>query len=125
MKRQWNDESLREFGATCPTGTSAPFIEQIFATRLLGGDPNLALHGGGNTSFKETSPDILGDPVETLFVKASGCDMATATMGDFVALDLKRLRRLDREMELDDSAMAAFFQTATVLPHPRQPSIAA
>ncbi|MBN1307140.1 MAG: bifunctional aldolase/short-chain dehydrogenase [Chitinispirillaceae bacterium] len=123
MRRQWNAKKLLAFVATCPPGTPVAFVEQIYATRLLGANYDFALHGGGNTSFKCTAPDLFGDPVETLFVKASGCDMAQASAGDFVCLDLAKLRRLDRDMELDDEAMAHFFSTATVRPHPRRPSI--
>src|SRR5262249_31918123 len=45
-------------------------------TRLLGRDPKLVLHGGGNTSLKTTMPDLLGEEVAVLCVKGSGSDMA-------------------------------------------------
>src|ERR1700726_4570380 len=49
---------------------------RVYTTRLLGGDPRLVLHGGGNTSVKTVLPDLLGDPAEVLCVKGSGWDMA-------------------------------------------------
>ena len=50
---------------------------RIYTTRLLGRDPRLVLHGGGNTSVKTLTPDLLGEPVEVLCIKGSGGDMAT------------------------------------------------
>jgi len=38
-------------------------------TRLLGGEPRLVLHGGGNTSVKTSMADVTGEPVEVLCVK--------------------------------------------------------
>ncbi len=39
---------------------------RVYSTRLLGRDPKLVLHGGGNTSVKTMLPDLLGEPVEVL-----------------------------------------------------------
>src|SRR4051812_50032290 len=50
---------------------------RIYTTRLLGRDPKLVLHGGGNTSVKTVMPDLLGEAVEVLCVKGSGGDMAS------------------------------------------------
>ena len=123
MAPVWNTASLEEFAATCSGDLSRQFVEQMYATRLLGGDPAFALHGGGNTSFKSSATDPFGEPVETLFVKVSGCDMALAGPDDFVTLDLVKLRKLDRDGELDDAAMNACFRSAMVHFHPRKPSI--
>src|SRR5258705_3205905 len=49
---------------------------RVYTTRLLGRDPKLVLHGGGNTSVKTTLPDLLGERVSVLCVKGSGSDMA-------------------------------------------------
>ena len=46
---------------------------RVYTTRLIGSDPALVLHGGGNTSVKLTLPDLLGSPTrEVLCVKGSG-----------------------------------------------------
>ena len=60
---------------------------RVYTTRLLGQDPRLVLHGGGNTSVKTRLTDLNGDEVEVLCVKGSGWDMGsivglrTATCG--------------------------------------------
>jgi len=33
---------------------------RVYTTRLLGQNPQLVLHGGGNTSVKTRVPDLLG-----------------------------------------------------------------
>jgi rhamnose utilization protein RhaD (predicted bifunctional aldolase and dehydrogenase) len=57
-------------------GVGPDLALRIYTTRLLGSDPKLVLHGGGNTSVKTTLPDLLGEMVEVLCVKGSGGDMA-------------------------------------------------
>src|ERR1700719_4325252 len=50
---------------------------RVYTTRLLGQDPRLVLHGGGNTSVKTRLADLNGEEVEVLCVKGSGWDMGT------------------------------------------------
>ncbi|HEY4775573.1 MAG TPA: bifunctional aldolase/short-chain dehydrogenase, partial [Xanthobacteraceae bacterium] len=49
---------------------------RVYTTRLLGQDPKLVLHGGGNTSLKTRLADLMGETIEVLCVKGSGWDMA-------------------------------------------------
>src|SRR5271165_6336975 len=49
---------------------------RVYTTRLLGQDPKLVRHGGGNTSVKTRLTDLVGAEVEALCVKGSGFDMA-------------------------------------------------
>ena len=58
-------------------GASEALALRVYTTRLLGGDPALVLHGGGNTSVKTQMTDLLGETVDVLCVKGSGWDMAT------------------------------------------------
>ena len=34
---------------------------RVYTTRLLGSDPRLVLHGGGNTSCKMSATDLVGE----------------------------------------------------------------
>ncbi len=45
---------------------------RVYTSRLLGGDPKLVLHGGGNTSVKTVVKDLLDEDAEVLCVKGSG-----------------------------------------------------
>src|SRR5258708_26582101 len=58
-------------------GVSRDLALRVYTTRLLGADPRLVLHGGGNTSVKTRTGDLMGREVEGLCVKSSGADMAT------------------------------------------------
>ncbi|HEY0699084.1 MAG TPA: hypothetical protein VGD43_14890, partial [Micromonospora sp.] len=71
-----------------------PVARCVYASRLLGAEPRLVLHGGGNTSVKTTGTDITGEPIEILHVKGSGWDLATIEPAGFTALRLDRLRAL-------------------------------
>ncbi|MEU4744870.1 class II aldolase/adducin family protein, partial [Actinosynnema sp. NPDC023658] len=77
----------------------------VYGSRLLGREPDLVLHGGGNTSVKTTEVDITGRPVEVLHVKGSGWDLADIERAGFAPLRLDRLRELLTVPSLPDSAM--------------------
>ena len=80
---------------------------RVYTTRLLGGDPRLVLHGGGNTSVKTAMTDIMGDPVDVLCVKGSGRDMADIEPSGLPAVRLEPLRRLAALDRLGDEEMVA------------------
>ena len=63
-----------------------PVEECVYCTRLIGSDPSLVLHGGGNSSVKATYDDITGDVLPALYVKGSGWDMATIEVAGLTAL---------------------------------------
>ena len=94
-----------------------------YATRLLGSEPDLALHGGGNTSCKCTLPNLLGEEQSALFIKASGVNLATIQPSDFVALDLAYLNRLLNLAALSDEAMAGEFACHSLRPSSRRASV--
>jgi rhamnose utilization protein RhaD (predicted bifunctional aldolase and dehydrogenase)/NAD(P)-dependent dehydrogenase (short-subunit alcohol dehydrogenase family) len=82
-----------------------PLDACVHGSRLLGGEPGLVLHGGGNTSIKVTGTDITGAEVEILYVKGSGWDLAGIERAGFAPLRLHRLRELLGVAGLPDSAM--------------------
>ncbi|CCG40604.1 bifunctional aldolase/short-chain dehydrogenase [Magnetospirillum molischianum] len=106
MKSLWSAaEAERLVIQLTAEGIDAELALSVYATRLLGGDPTLVLHGGGNSSVKATLPDLLDQPVSVLHIKGSGRDMATIDPDGLpaVRLDpLQALRRLDR---LSDASM--------------------
>ncbi|MEZ4298461.1 MAG: bifunctional aldolase/short-chain dehydrogenase [Polyangiaceae bacterium] len=78
---------------------------RVYTSRLLGGDPRLVLHGGGNTSVKSTVTDLTGETVEVLYVKGSGGNLATIGPESFPAVRLDRLRKLCQLPALTDEQM--------------------
>ena len=79
--------------------------EITYASRLVGADPALVLHGGGNTSIKGSSTDAWGEPIPTLWVKGSGWDLATIEPPGFAPLRLDPVRRLVDLSQLSDTEM--------------------
>ena len=78
---------------------------RVYTTRLLGGEPKLVLHGGGNTSVKTRMADITGEPVEVLCVKGSGWDMGTIEAPGLPAVRLAPLGSLLGLQALSDEDM--------------------
>ena len=70
MKSLWDDQKAAALA-------SDPLALRVYSSRLLGGDPTLVLHGGGNTSVKTTVENFFGDEEEILYVKGSGWDLGT------------------------------------------------
>ena len=56
-------------------GIGADLALRVYSTRLLGRDPKLVLHGGGNTSVKIDEKDLFGRERAVLYVKGSGWDL--------------------------------------------------
>jgi rhamnose utilization protein RhaD (predicted bifunctional aldolase and dehydrogenase)/NAD(P)-dependent dehydrogenase (short-subunit alcohol dehydrogenase family) len=78
---------------------------RTYTARLVGSEPSLVLHGGGNTSVKDTTTTLLGETIEVLHVKGSGWDLATIEPQGHPAVRLAPLRRLRSLGALTDEAM--------------------
>ena len=115
MKSLWSDADAESFvtryGAR---GVSRDVALRVYSTRLLGSDPSLVLHGGGNSSVKTRVTGLLGDPVDVLCVKGSGWDMGNIEPAGLPAVRLEPLRKLRRLERLSDEDMVNF-QRANLL----------
>src|SRR3977135_1535381 len=78
---------------------------RVYTTRLLGQDPKLVLHGGGNTSVKTTLADLHGDRGDVLCVKGPGWDMGTTEPAGLPAVRLGPLKKLRARDALTDEDM--------------------
>src|ERR1700681_2037758 len=95
MKSAWVDSEADGMVAQyAAKGVGRDLALRVYTSRLLGGDPQLVLHGGGNTSVKTVLPDLLGDPVEVLCVKGSGWDMAQIEPPGLPAVRLAPIQKL-------------------------------
>jgi rhamnose utilization protein RhaD (predicted bifunctional aldolase and dehydrogenase) len=109
MKSRWSDAEAKEFVTRYTAqGVSEDLALRTYTTRLLGSDPKLVLHGGGNTSVKTTAKDQLGEDVDVLCVKGSGWDMGNIEPQGLPAVRLHELRRLRRLNTLSDEDMVNF-----------------
>ncbi|HLJ72188.1 MAG TPA: bifunctional aldolase/short-chain dehydrogenase [Roseiarcus sp.] len=124
MKNLWSDADAETMVATyAKKGVSRDLALRAYTTRLLGGEPRLVLHGGGNTSCKIKVKDLVGDEWDALCVKGSGWDMAVIEPAGLPAVKLKPLlkaRALDR---LSDENMVALQRANLIDPSSPNPSV--
>ena len=105
MQDRWWEQDAKEVVEGYAGTHGRDLALRTYSSRLLGADPALVLHGGGNTSLKATWSDRFGEAREALFVKASGHDLAGIEPEGHVAVELEPLRRLLQLDELSDPEM--------------------
>jgi rhamnose utilization protein RhaD (predicted bifunctional aldolase and dehydrogenase)/NAD(P)-dependent dehydrogenase (short-subunit alcohol dehydrogenase family) len=105
MRNRWDQREAERIVDQYGPGVGKGLALRTYSSRLLGADPALVLHGGGNTSLKGEHRSAFGDLVPAIFVKASGFDMATIEPEGHPALDLEWLRRFRSLARLTDDEM--------------------
>ncbi len=123
MNNHWVETEANDFIKTHGSEGGNAIALLAYATRLIGRQPDLAMHGGGNTSLKGMIKTLAGDEVAALFVKASGVAMDTMTPTGFVCLDLVYLKKLRKVSSLTDEIMADEFRMRMLRPSDALPSI--
>jgi len=118
MKSLWNDNVAKTFA-------NDPLQLRVYTSRLLGKEPGLVLHGGGNTSVKAKAKNFFGDSEEILFVKGSGCDLSKIQTDGFAPVRLEVLRRMVTLDRLTDIDMVRLQRSAMTDPAAPNPSIEA
>ena len=113
----------REHAATATGSAGRDIALRVYTSRLLGGDPRLVLHGGGNISVKTVLPDLLGDPAEVLCIKGSGWDMAKIEPAGLPAVRLAPLARLLARGALSDEDMVRILRANLIDPGAPNPSV--
>jgi rhamnose utilization protein RhaD (predicted bifunctional aldolase and dehydrogenase)/NAD(P)-dependent dehydrogenase (short-subunit alcohol dehydrogenase family) len=124
MKSGWVDrdaEAVVAHGAK--SGIDRDFALRIYTTRLLGRDPKLVLHGGGNTSLKHRLRDRLGEAAEVLLVKATGADMAAIEPAGFCAVRLAPMRKLFALDHIGDEDLVGIERANLLDPAAPNPSV--
>ena len=96
----WNQEDAQRAGDGLE--------ELVYRSHLLGTDRAVANWGGGNTSVKTAGKDFRGRPIEVLWVKGSGSDLATMKASHFTGLNLDDIRPLLERAEMSDEDMVAY-----------------
>ncbi|MBX9846413.1 MAG: bifunctional aldolase/short-chain dehydrogenase [Xanthobacteraceae bacterium] len=124
MQSRWVDRDATAAVDRYATSGVAPDVAlRVYTTRLLGSDPALVLHGGGNTSLKTRMRDLAGDEVEVLCVKGTGADMATIEPAGMVAVKLDPLKTLRARADLADDDMARVQRAFLIEPSAPNPSV--
>ena len=106
MHSRWSDAQAADFVARyAAKGVPEPLALRVYTSRLLGGDPTLVQHGGGNTSVKLTLPDLDGAPVRCICVKGSGWDLGDIEPQGLPAMRLEPLLKLRPVERMSDEQM--------------------
>ena len=112
MKSLWSEQDAQAcVDQYAALGVPPELALRTYSARLLGANPKLVLHGGGNTSVKLTLTDVLGDAVRVLCVKGSGWDLATIEPAGHPAVRMESLHRLRQLDRLSDEAMVNALRT--------------
>jgi rhamnose utilization protein RhaD (predicted bifunctional aldolase and dehydrogenase)/NAD(P)-dependent dehydrogenase (short-subunit alcohol dehydrogenase family) len=126
VQHRWSEAAAREaierYGNQ---GVSEPLALRTYSARLLGADPDLVLHGGGNTSVKTTVSGLQGELIPVLCVKGSGWDLATIEPPGHPAVRLEPLQALRALESLSDEAMVAAQRQNLLDPAAPNPSVEA
>jgi rhamnose utilization protein RhaD (predicted bifunctional aldolase and dehydrogenase)/NAD(P)-dependent dehydrogenase (short-subunit alcohol dehydrogenase family) len=124
MKSGWVDaDAERAVADGARSGIARDFALRIYTTRLLGRDPKLVLHGGGNTSLKARMRDRLGEEAQVLLVKGTGADMSTITAPGFSAVRLAPMRKLSALDAIGDEDLIAIERANLIDPAAPNPSV--
>src|SRR5215208_913054 len=124
MRSLWSDRDAEAIVARYgESGIASDLALRVYTSRLLGGDPRLVLHGGGNTSVKTVMPDLLGERVEVLCVKGSGWDLGNIEPPGLPAVRLAPLRKLRLRNALTDEDMVKIQRANLLDPGAPNPSV--
>ena len=124
MRSGWLDRDADAIVAQgAKFGIDLDLALRVYTTRLLGRDPKLVLHGGGNTSLKSRMHDRLGDDVEVLRVKATGSDMAMIEPAGLPAVRLAPMRKLRALDSIGDEELVGIERANLIDPAAPNPSV--
>jgi rhamnose utilization protein RhaD (predicted bifunctional aldolase and dehydrogenase)/NAD(P)-dependent dehydrogenase (short-subunit alcohol dehydrogenase family) len=106
VQSRWSDAEARAcVERYAGRGVGEDLALRVYTSRLIGADPSLVLHGGGNTSVKTRLADDTGVATEVLCVKGSGWDLASIEPEGLPAVRLEPLLSLRARESLSDEEM--------------------
>ena len=125
MRSRWSDteaaEAVRRWGEA--PGSNEDVALRVYTSRLIGAEPSLVLHGGGNTSVKTQLPDDLGASVPVLCVKGSGWNLGDIEPAGLPAVRLDTLAQLRALPSLSDEDMVNAARTRLLDASAPNPSV--
>lgn len=117
MDSRWDAAQAKEH--------AGDLAQRVYSSRLIGQDRSLVIYGGGNTSVKIRTVNLLGEEEDLLYVKGTGFNLDTITEKGFAPVRLRHLTALAGLAELPDVEMARQLRLATVEPAAPAPSVEA
>ncbi|MGE0180908.1 MAG: bifunctional aldolase/short-chain dehydrogenase [Parvularculaceae bacterium] len=124
MKNRWADKDAAAIIESCrKAGVNEDVALRVYTSRLIGVEPELVIHGGGNTSVKTQMKDFLGVEQSVICVKGSGWDLATIEAPGLPALLLHPLHAVRQRETLSDEDMVRFQRLNLLDPSSPNPSV--
>ncbi|NNU79887.1 class II aldolase [Halovulum dunhuangense] len=121
MKSFWNVSDAESWEAAAgPELADRELALRVYTSRLLGKEPDLVLHGGGNTSVK-----VVRDDRAVMHVKGSGWDLATIEAPGLPAVWLDPLIEARQAETMRDEDMVALLRAALLDESSPTPSVEA
>ncbi len=106
IRNQWSDEVAKEWCDVAPqTPADQVLALRVYTSRLIGMEPDLVMHGGGNTSVKVRRKNLFGDMEDVLHVKGSGWNLEVIEAAGLPGVRLEPLKRLRTLDVLSDEDM--------------------
>ncbi len=122
MRSRWNDTEAALAAAEAKAAGLPPVLGlRVYTSRLIGQEPDLVLHGGGNTSVK--IHDAEGGAV--IHVKGSGWDLGDIAAPGLPAMRLAPLLATRDIPAMSDADMVAFLRENLIDPKAPTPSVEA
>ena len=111
MQNRWKDEDAKAAIDRGGDALDEAVALRLYTAKLLGCEPDLVLHGGGNVSVKCKVRTLLLADVDAVRVKASGADLSRLTPLEMPALELPYLQQMRKLDRLTDEEMVNAFRT--------------
>ena len=105
MESRYDEEAAARLLSELTPNTPEAVALRTYTARLIGSEPSLVLHGGGNTSVKAKATTALGETIDVIYVKGSGWDLATIAPEGHPAVRLEPLQKLLKLETMTDEAM--------------------
>lgn len=124
MLNRWDDGAAEVWLARAGSDPADRDLAlRIYTSRLIGGETDLVLHGGGNTSVKTSRHRADGSLRPVLHVKGSGWDLGAIEAPGLPALELAPLLDAKSGPALSDPQMVALLRANLLDPASPNPSI--
>lgn len=124
FENNWNKKVAEEYvNENLEKGFNEDIGYRVYSSQLIGKNPHLVMHGGGNTSCKTSQRDILGEKTDVLCVKGSGWDLATIEAPGLPAVRLDSLLKLRKLDSLSDEDMVSVQRSSLLDQSAPNPSV--
>jgi rhamnose utilization protein RhaD (predicted bifunctional aldolase and dehydrogenase)/NAD(P)-dependent dehydrogenase (short-subunit alcohol dehydrogenase family) len=125
MRSRYEAKAAQQFREQYGARWGNDLADRVYTSRLLGAEPALVLHGGGNTSVKSQAADVTGEKVDVLYVKGSGSDLGAIEPHGFPACRMAALLSHCQLPEMSDEQMVRGLRSQMLDPGSPTPSVEA